>query len=111
MEIKATLNKPYSEEQRINFIVEQNHLFGYEIKETEEALEAWGYTEEEKAQQAKQNQIQILTEELEDVDSETIRPLRAVQSGEGTEQDFAKLAELESQAKELRRQIKELQGN
>lgn len=48
MEIKAQLNKPYTEEQRINFIVENNHRQGYEIRETEEALEAWGYTEEEK---------------------------------------------------------------
>jgi hypothetical protein len=47
MEIKATLNKPYSEEQRINFIVQQNHQQGYEIKETKKALEAWGYTEQE----------------------------------------------------------------
>lgn len=51
MEIKAELNKPYTEEQRINFIVEQNHRQGYEIRETEEALEAWGYTEEEKREQ------------------------------------------------------------
>jgi hypothetical protein len=51
MEIKATLNKPYSETERLNFIVEQNHQLGYEIKETETALEAWGYTEEEKEEQ------------------------------------------------------------
>lgn len=51
MEIKATLNKPYDEIDRLDFIVEQNHINGYEIKETETALEAWGYTEEEKAQQ------------------------------------------------------------
>lgn len=51
MEIKATLNKPYTEEQRINFIVEQNHNNGYEIRESELALESWGYTEEEKAEQ------------------------------------------------------------
>lgn len=51
MEIKAQLNKPYSEEQRINFIVENNHQHGYEIRETASALEAWGYTEEEKQEQ------------------------------------------------------------
>ena len=51
MEIKAELLKPYTEDERLNFIVEQNHQLGYEIKETEEALEAWGYTAEEKAQQ------------------------------------------------------------
>lgn len=51
MEIKATLDKPYTERQRVDFIVEQNHRFGYEVRETALALEAWGYTEEEKAQQ------------------------------------------------------------
>ena len=47
MEIKATLQKPYTEKERIDFIVEQNHQKGYEIRETETALEAWGYTEED----------------------------------------------------------------
>ena len=54
MQVKAQLNKPYTEEQRLNFIVEQNHQNGFEIKETETALEAWGLTEEEKEQQAKE---------------------------------------------------------
>lgn len=51
MEIKTKLLKPYTESEKIDFIVEQNHKNGYEIKETETALEAWGYTEEEMAQQ------------------------------------------------------------
>lgn len=51
MEIKAKLEKPYTDEQRCNFIVEQNHQQGYEIRETETALEAWGYTEQEKQEQ------------------------------------------------------------
>ncbi len=51
MEIKATLNKPYTEKQRIDFIVENNHQHGYEIRETETALEAWGLTEEEEQEQ------------------------------------------------------------
>lgn len=54
MEIKVKLDKPYSEEQRMDFIVSNNHQLGYEIKETESALEAWGYTEEEKAQQERE---------------------------------------------------------
>ena len=54
MEIKAKLTKPYTENERINFIVEQNHKLGYEIKETEVALEAWGYTEEEKQKQERE---------------------------------------------------------
>ena len=51
MEIKATLNKPYSKEERITFIVEQNHRLGYEIRDTDVALEAWGYTDQEIAEQ------------------------------------------------------------
>ncbi len=54
MEIKAELLKPYTEEQRMDFIVEQNHKQGFEIKETETALEAWGYTEEEKQKQERE---------------------------------------------------------
>lgn len=50
MEIKAILAKPYTEEKRLAFIVENNHKMGFEIKETDIALEAWGYTEEEQAQ-------------------------------------------------------------
>ena len=54
MEIKVTLNKPYTEKQRMDFIVTNNHQLGYEIKETEMALEAWGYTEEEKQEQERE---------------------------------------------------------
>lgn len=48
MEIKAELLKPYSEDERCNFIVEQSHNLGYEIQETEESLQAWGYTLQER---------------------------------------------------------------
>ena len=54
MEIKSELLKPYTENQRIDFIVEQNHKNNYEIRETETALEAWGYTEEEKQTQERE---------------------------------------------------------
>jgi hypothetical protein len=50
MEIKATLQKPYTEEERENFIVEYNHNQGFVIEETETELQALGYTEEELAQ-------------------------------------------------------------
>lgn len=49
MKLITKINKPYTEEECSNFIVEQNHNLGYEIKETAETLEAWGYTEEELA--------------------------------------------------------------
>ena len=47
------LEKPYTDEERENFIVEYNHNQGYEIKETEEALQAWSYSDEEIAEQKK----------------------------------------------------------
>lgn len=59
MEIKAQLDKPYTEEARIDFIVENNHRQGYEIRETETTLEAWGYTEEEKEQQEKARILEL----------------------------------------------------
>ena len=48
MEIKATLQNPYTENERMDFIVEYNHNQGFVIEETETELQALGYTEEEK---------------------------------------------------------------
>ena len=53
MEIKAELKKPYTENQRMDFIVQYNHNLGYEIEETETHVNAMGYTEEEQAQERK----------------------------------------------------------
>jgi hypothetical protein len=47
MEIKATLQKPYDDTQRMDFIVQYNHGMGYVVEETETELQALGYTEEE----------------------------------------------------------------
>jgi hypothetical protein len=47
MEIKATLQKPYTDNQRVDFIVTYNHNQGYVIEETETELQALGYTEDE----------------------------------------------------------------
>lgn len=108
MEIKATLNKPYQEQERLDFIVAQNHTNGYEIKETETALEAWGYTEEEKQTQAKEARKKELITELDALDLKCIRALRAIQAGTGTEDDTVRLAELEAQAEGIRQQLKDL---
>lgn len=53
MEIKAVLNKPFTNEERCNFIIEQNYNNGYEIRETETELTAWGLDSTEQLQQAK----------------------------------------------------------
>lgn len=47
MEIKATLQQPYTAEERIEFIIQYNHNQGYVIEETETELQALGYTQEE----------------------------------------------------------------
>lgn len=108
MEIKATLNKPYTDKERLDFIVVQNHQNGYEIKETNTALEAWGLTEEEKAEQQKQAHKAELIRQLDEIDLKTIRSMRAIQAGTGTEADEEKLAELENQATQIRQELKEL---
>lgn len=57
MELITTLKKPYTDIERADFVVENNHRKGYEIRETKDELQAWGYDSEELFQQAKQNKI------------------------------------------------------
>ena len=47
MEIKAILKKPFTNKERIDFIIQYNHKQGLIINETEEELQALGYTDEE----------------------------------------------------------------
>lgn len=47
MKLKAVLKAPYTNLERNDFIVENNHNKGYEIKDTMEQLEAWEKTEDE----------------------------------------------------------------
>lgn len=55
MEIKAILNKPYTSKEKSDFIVENNHNKGYEIKEVAEGLEAWGLKNEEESEKELEN--------------------------------------------------------
>ena len=59
MEIKAKLIKPYTKEQRIKFIVENNHKKGFIIEETENELLALSKTDEEKISE-EQERIDML---------------------------------------------------
>ena len=108
MELKNTLNKPYTNAQRLDFIVQNNHEQGFEIKETDTALEAWGKTEEEKSAEAKQAQRAELIAQLDTLDLKAIRAMRAIQSGKSTEDDAAYLQQLEQRAEQLRAQLKNL---
>jgi len=58
MELKSELQKPYTDEQRADFIVENNHQHGYEIRETEEAIQAWGLTQEEAEEEARRKEAE-----------------------------------------------------
>ena len=68
MEIKSELKQPYTENERISFIVEQNHKLGYEIKETETALEAWGKTEDEIIQEKKAQRNQEILSKVKEIE-------------------------------------------
>ena len=57
MEIKTTLKKPYTEKERVDFIIEYNHKLCLLINETETELQALGLDKEERLQQYKQNKI------------------------------------------------------
>lgn len=52
MEIKAILDKPYTEEERLNFICE--HQYNTEIVETETELQVWVNSKEELYEQEQQ---------------------------------------------------------
>lgn len=51
MEIKARLKKPFTIEEKMMFLIENNDTLGYEIVENDKELLAMGYTEEEKREQ------------------------------------------------------------
>ncbi|MBR6641352.1 MAG: DUF4376 domain-containing protein [Clostridia bacterium] len=57
MEVKATLKNPFSEEERLSFIVENNHLKGWQINETDTELQALGYSDLEIAKGNKLSEL------------------------------------------------------
>lgn len=59
MEIKAVLPIPYTEMERVHFIIEQNHRKGYEIREAESELQAWGPDDNDLLLLKKQEKVQL----------------------------------------------------
>lgn len=91
MEIKATLNKPYTDKQRADFIVENNHNKGYTIEETDEALLAiqpdpYVQTDEEQ----KQNRAVAYRDEVDPLMSEYNRKKTFNLFEEGEEEKLVK---------------------
>ena len=68
MEIKATLDKPYTKQEKLDFIYLENRRRHHEIRETELALEAWGYTSEEIEQQQKERKIFEINEKISELE-------------------------------------------
>lgn len=64
MEVKATLQKPYTDTQRMDFIVEYNHGLGYTINETDTGLQALGYTQDEKAKDIRNQLVEGINYQL-----------------------------------------------
>lgn len=103
MEIKATLNKPYEDSERMEFIVTQNHHNGYEIHETETALEAWGPTQTEQDRRDLEGQVAAL-----EASTGLIRPLReTITAGQTPVSMYIlnKVQEIETLAQELREEV------
>ena len=89
MEIKNSLKKPYSEKDRLDFIVENNHRQGYEIRETDEGLEAWGLSDDEKAEQAKESERIARIAELKRMLAETDYIVLKIAEGSATKKEYA----------------------
>ena len=88
MEIKDRLEKPYSEKQRCDFIVKNNHQSGYEIQETDDALlaiynEPLPPTEEEQ----RENRARAYQQEVDPITSH----IQRLRDEEGTEKEVAEL--------------------
>ena len=88
MEIKDRLEKPYTEKQRCDFIVKNNHQSGYEIQETDDALlaiynEPLPPTEEEQ----RENRARAYKEKVDPITSH----IQRLRDEEGTEDEIAEL--------------------
>lgn len=69
MIIKAKLDKPYTEEQRLNFIVEYNHRKGYIVAEVDTGLRAMAESKEEQAQAEKEAIMRLSMTKLDFVNA------------------------------------------
>ncbi len=88
MEIKDRLEKPYTEKQKCDFIVKNNHQSGYEIQETDDSLlaiynEPLPPTEEEQ----RQNRAYAYQAEVDPITAH----IQRLRDEEGTEDEVAEL--------------------
>lgn len=67
MKIIATLKKPYTEVQKMDFIVEYNHNLQCQIKETDVEIQALGFTDEEIEEQQKQERNSEIDSKIQEL--------------------------------------------
>jgi hypothetical protein len=68
----------------------------------------FGKTEEEKTEERKLSRKFEIEKELEKIDFQSVRSVRAISSGNQTDADIQKLSELEEKAESLRKELKSL---
>lgn len=107
MELKASLLKPYTIHERFEFLSENNYSKGYEIRETETATEAWGYTDEEIAEMERQAAIEGEVNQLKQALADS--DYQAIKYAEGwlTEEQYAPI---KAQREAYRERIRELEN-
>lgn len=76
MEIKAELLKPYSEEERIEFIAIQNRQNKYIIEYRKNSIVALDYTIEEKEEIEKINKINEINRKIENLNQLSLKEIR-----------------------------------
>jgi len=107
MEIKARLQKPYLEKERLDFIVQNNHNLGYEIRETDVSLEAWGDTDDERIAKDKETKRLARIAELKELLNSTDYITSKLSEGVATKEEYADQL---AQREEWRKEIRQLMG-
>lgn len=93
MIVVAELKKPCSDKARADFIVENNHHKGYQIKETETKIQALDYDDSEKFENAKNAKLAELTAITSKFDNQFVNNEMIIKSSLG----FTINADLRSQ--------------
>ena len=104
MEIKDRLDKPYTNKQKCDFIVKNNHILHYEIQETDEALLAC-YDEPLPPTDEEQRAKRALAYQQE-VDPITSH-IQRLRDEEQTEEILAEIEELKVERAQKVQEIKE----
>lgn len=107
MIVVDVLKKPYTDEEKKQFIVKNNHCLGFRILETDKELQALDYSEEEKKEQNKEFEIQDLKKQLDETDYKIIKCSEYSLAGKELPYD---IEYLHTQRQAIRDRITELEG-